>query len=112
MYETTLSGLSHVRYTKKQIPGTSSTIQPGNYNCDSCNIVYLLMCDKCDYSGNYIRETSNKLRFRPNDHKKSIRDNIMGFPVAVHFDQPVHSLNNLICYSERRLQDNDRQTHL
>ena len=33
---------------KLQIPGKSSTIQPGNYNCDSCNIVYLLMCNKCD----------------------------------------------------------------
>ena len=29
---------------KLQIPGTSSIIQPGNYNCDSCNIVYWLMC--------------------------------------------------------------------
>ena len=26
-----------------QIPGSSSTIQPWNYNCDSCNIVHLLM---------------------------------------------------------------------
>ena len=65
-----------------QIPGASSTIQPGNYNCDSCNIVYLLMCDKCD-SENYIGETSNKLRFRLNNHEKSIRDNSRGFQVAV-----------------------------
>ena len=28
---------------KLQIPGTSSTILPGNYNCNSCSIVYLLM---------------------------------------------------------------------
>ena len=32
-----------------QIQGTSSTIQPGSYNCDSYNIVYLPMCDKCDW---------------------------------------------------------------
>ena len=38
---------------KIQIPGTGSTIQPGNYNCDSCNIVHFLMCNKCD-SGNDI----------------------------------------------------------
>ena len=38
---------------KLNIPGTSSTIQPGRNNCDSYNIVYLLTCDKCD-SGNYI----------------------------------------------------------
>ena len=81
---------------KLQIPGTNSTIQPGNYNCDSCNIVYLLMCDKCD-SGDYIGETSSKLRLRPNNHKKSIRDNSRGFPVAVHFNQPNHSPKNLRC---------------
>ena len=78
------------------MPGTSSTIQPGNYDCDSCNIVYLLMCSKCD-SGNYIGETSNRLRLRLNNHKKSIRDNSCGFPVAVHFNLPDHSLNNLRC---------------
>ena len=61
---------------RKKLPilGTNATIQPGNYNCDSYNIVYLLMCDKCD-SVNYIGETSNKLQFRLNNHKKSIRDN-------------------------------------
>ena len=78
---------------KIQIPGTSSTILPGNYNCDSCNIVYLLMCEKCDM-GNYIGETSNKLRFRLNNHKESIRENSRGFLVAVHFNQPDHSLKN------------------
>ena len=75
-----------------QIPGTSSTIQPGNYNCDSFSIVYLL-CDKCD-SENYIAETSNKLQFRLNNHTESIGDNSRGLPVAVHFNQPNHSLRN------------------
>ena len=79
---------------KLQIPGTSSTILPGNYNFDSCNIVYLLMCSKCD-SGNCIGETSSRLRLRLNNHKKSIRDNSRGFPVAVHFNLPDHSLKNL-----------------
>ena len=78
---------------KLQIPGTSSTILPGNYNCDSCNIVYSFMCSKCD-SGNYNGETSNRLRLRLNNHKKSIRDKNRGFPVAVHFNQPDQSLKN------------------
>ena len=54
------------------------------------------MCSKCD-SGNYIGETSNRLRLRLNNHKKSIRDNSRGFPVAVHFNQPDNSLKNLRC---------------
>ena len=69
MYETTLSRLWHVWYTNKN-PGTSSTIPSGNYNCDSYNIVYLLMCDKYD-PWNYIRETSNKQRFTINNHKRA-----------------------------------------
>ena len=43
-------------------------------------------------------ETSNRLRFRLNNHKKSIRDNSRGFPVAVHFNQPDHSLYRYIRY--------------
>ena len=54
------------------------------------------MCSKCD-SGNYIGETSNRLLLRLNNHKKSIRDNSRGFPVAVHFNLPDHSLKNLRC---------------
>ena len=60
--------------TKLQFPETSYTIQPGNCNCDSHFIVYSLMYEQCD-SGNNIRDTSNKLRFRHNNRKKSIRDN-------------------------------------
>ena len=66
------------------IPGTSQIYHPGNYNCDSSNIVYLLMCNKCNY-GNYVGETSTKFRLRMNNHKKSIRDNHKGLPVAVHY---------------------------
>ena len=81
---------------KLHIPGTSSTIQPETNNWDSCNIVYVLMCYKCD-SGDYIGETSNRLRFRLNNLKKSIRENSRGFPVAVLFNQPDHSLKNWRC---------------
>ena len=41
---------------KLLIPETSTTINPEDNNCDSDNIVYLLMYDKCD-SGNSIGET-------------------------------------------------------
>ena len=54
------------------------------------------MCGKCD-SGNYIGDTSNRRRFRLNNHRKSIREISRGFPVAVHFNQPDHSLIKLRC---------------
>ena len=47
--------------------------------------------------GNYIGETSNRLRLRLNNHKKSIGENSRGFPVAVHFNQPDHSHRNWRC---------------
>ena len=81
---------------KLQIPGTSSTIQPDNYNCDSCNIVYLLMCSKCD-SENNIGETSNRIGLRLNNHEKNIGNQGRGFLVAVHFNLPDHSFKNLRC---------------
>ena len=45
---------------------------PGNYNCDSSNIIYLLKCNKCNY-GNYVGETSTKFRLRMNNHKKAFK---------------------------------------
>ena len=80
---------------KLQIPGTSSTIQPRNNNCDSCNFIYLLM--RTNVTLDITSETSNRLRHRQNNHKKSITYSIRGFPVAVHFNQPDNSLINLRC---------------
>ena len=80
------------------IPGTSHIYHQGNYNCDSTNIVYLLMCNKCNY-GNYVGDTSTKFRLRINNHKKSIRDNHKGLPVAVHYNQTFDELVRLPCAS-------------
>ena len=54
------------------------------------------MCIKWDY-GNYIGETSNGLRLRLNNHRKSIRCDSRVFPVAIHFNLPDHSHKNLGC---------------
>ena len=35
-----------------KIPGTNITVRPGNYYCNSSNVIYLIKCKKCD-SGNY-----------------------------------------------------------
>ena len=76
------------------IPGTSHIFHLGYYNCDSSNIVYLIMCNKCNY-GNYVGEISTQFRLRMNNHKKSIRDHHKGLPVAVHYNQADHSINDL-----------------
>ena len=70
------------------------TLRPGRFNCDSDNVVYLLYCTKCPQV-TYIGETSTKFRLRFNNHKLSIRQNKIGFPVAEHFNLANHSLSNL-----------------
>ena len=77
-----------------QIPGCNLVFYPPNLNCDSSNIVYIIFCTYCQ-DGNYVGETSTSFRLRFNNHKKSIRDNFPGFPVAEHFNLPNHSLKDL-----------------
>ena len=54
-----------------KIPGTKITVRPGNYNCSSYDVIYLMKCKKCD-SANYIGETSTFIRLRMNNHKKRV----------------------------------------
>ena len=79
-----------------KIPGTNITVRPGNYYCNSSNVIYLIKCKKCDL-GNYIGETFTFIRLRMNNHKKSIRDINKGQPVAKHFNNPDHSICDLEC---------------
>ena len=74
-----------------KIPVTNIAVRPGNYYCNSSNVIYLMKCKKCD-SGNYIFETSTFFRLRMNNHKKGIRDNNKGLTVARHFNKPDHSI--------------------
>ena len=70
---------------------------------------------KCD-SGNYIGEISTFFRLRMNNHKKSIRDNNKGLPVARHFNKPDHLISDLECvilkgdfsYNDDRLIQSER----
>ena len=79
-----------------RIPGTNIAVRPGNYYCNSSNVVYLIKCKKCD-SGNYIGEASTFFTLRMNNHKKCIRDNNKGLPVARHFKKPDNSICDLEC---------------
>ena len=80
-----------------KIPGTNIAVRTANYYCNSSNVIYLIKCMKCD-SGNYIDETSTFFRLRMNNHKKSIRDNNKGLPVARHFNIPGHSICDCYIY--------------
>ena len=63
------------------------------YSCISKNIVYGIICKRCNII--YIGETGCRLADRITEHIRSIRNNFSGFPVAQHFNPPSHcSLND------------------
>ena len=78
-------------------PGSSCIIRPPPLNCDTANVVYLLCCNVCE-KGNYVGQTGTKFRLRFNNHKKTILDKSVNYPVPKHFSNNLnHSLSNLRC---------------
>ena len=78
-----------------KILGTNITLRPGNYYCNSSNVIYLIKCKKCD-SGNYIGETSTIFRLYEQS-QKGICDNNKRLPVVRQFNKPDHSICDLEC---------------
>ena len=71
--------------------GSFNVTQP--FTCISKNIVYGLICKRCNII--YIGETGRRLADRITEHIRSIRNNFSGFPLAQHFNPPSHcSLND------------------
>ena len=54
------------------------------------------LCAKCP-NAVYVGETSNRLRFRLNNNKHSIKHNLSGYPVAMHFNEQSHTIEELRC---------------
>ena len=77
-------------------PGTKCRIRPGHFNCDTPNVVYLICCNICE-NGNYVGQTGSKFRLRFNNHKKTVKDKAISYPVAKHFSEHNHNLSNLKC---------------
>ena len=92
-------------------------------DCDSQNVVYILFCAKYP-NALYVGETSNRFRFqiksnkiklyfptyintnmlymmkytfRLSNHKHSIKHNFSGYPVAMHFNEQSHTVEDLRC---------------
>ncbi len=62
----------------------------GNFNCSSCNVVYLVTCGVCHEHTQYVGTTSN-FRLRINIHKSRIRTHAAKTdddPIYKHFNLP------------------------
>ncbi len=78
------------------IPGIARPIKTPQLHCDSQDVIYILYCDRCD-EGNYVGQTGCKFRLRFNNHRKSILDESVNYPISRHFNLPGHSLDNINC---------------
>ena len=72
------------------------TISVANTDYDSQNVVYILFCAKCP-SAVYIGETSNRFRFRLNNHKHSNKHKFCCYLVAMHINEQSHTIEHLRC---------------
>ena len=80
------------------------TVKPGNYNCDSANVVYLIHCKKCP-EALYIGETGGNFKYRFNNHTHSIRQKKL-LPLPLQFNADDHNINDLkVCILKGNFKD-------
>ena len=63
------------------------------FKCTTRNLVYLIRCRRCGLQ--YVGEMGNPLHTRMSGHRSDIRTGKIDKPVAAHFTQPDHSLEDL-----------------
>ena len=76
-------------------------------NCKSRNLIYLIHCKKCKKQ--YIGETKRQLNERFGEHRRSILNHhelISPTPVSTHFNQPGHSINDILLIPLERIHNN------
>ena len=61
-------------------------------NCGTKDFVYLITCIKCNIQ--YVGESGQSLRDRMNNHKSTIIAN-KKTAIAIHFNSPLHTFNDL-----------------
>ena len=80
-----------------------NTVKPGNYNCDSANVVYLIHCQKCQ-EAQYIGETCGNFRYRFNNHTLYQTEKAPSLPL--HFNADDRNINDIkICILKGNFKD-------
>ena len=82
----------------------SNTGQDSHSHAKQKKLVYLIQC-----SLQYVGETENPLHIRMNGHRSGINTWKLDKPVAAHFNQSVHSLNDLRVMGIEMIHTNSAQ---
>ena len=80
------------------------------FTCTSTNLIYCIQCLKCQKL--YIGETMRRLADRSTEHLKSITDKNIHLPVAVHFNQPDHSITDYSIFGLKLTQHTEHRKQL
>ena len=94
--------------------GKSIKVGQRNWNintkvdCNSYNVVYLLICNKEKCKENYyIGETKKLFKFRLAQHKGYITNKKLNTATGAHFNLPGHSVSDLSATVLERVKIND-----
>ena len=63
------------------------------FTCESSELIYAIVCEKCGEI--YVGETERKLKERFREHRHSVIRNSIGKEVASHFNQSNHSVDDM-----------------
>ena len=74
-------------------------------NCKTSNVVYVIQCKKCGKQ--CVGETEQPLNERMNNHHVDVRHNRTEKPVALHFNSPGHTLDDIQVMVIERLWKSD-----
>ena len=73
--------------------------------CETFNCVYLIECTKCRKK--YIGETKRKFKFRLDDHRGYINNQVLSQPLGAHFNLPGHALADMKATIIEQVKVND-----
>ena len=92
---------------------TTNKTQTWNINkhldCQSFNIIYLIECQKDRCQNRYIGETGRHFKFRLDEHRGYVNNQVLSQATGAHFNLPGHSLADLKATILEQVKYNDEE---
>ena len=76
--------------------------------CKSSNIIYLIICKKCNLQ--YVGETGRPFSERINNHLSCIRTKKMSSPIGLHFNHADHTIHDFSIMAIEQFRNNQHCT--
>ena len=76
-------------------------------SCNSTNVIYLVLCKKCNLQ--YFESTTTEFKIRFRNHKSTMKTNKKTFEVALLFNRTPHILSDFTFQYIGQIQTNTSQ---